>query len=190
MCMQENDNKNNIENEENDNKKRDSKMREFIAKVKTIKHIEIIIALIVIAVVIVAYICVSQGDNIKKTEANSNDLTIELQNMLSKIKGVGDVEVLIVYNGGNIIEIASKVDKHTTVTEDDGRVTTVIDEVTSPILTDGDKPLVIGEKRAEIDGVMVVCEGGSDSKVRVQVIQAISLLLKIDFDCINVFEMK
>lgn len=180
----------NQDKDSKDNKKKEGKVNEFIAKIKTVKHIEIIIAIIVIAVIVVAYIYVSQGNKVKETDSNSNTLTQELQSMLSKIKGVGDVEVLIVYNGGSVIEIASKVDKHTTVTEDDGRVTTVIDEVTTPILTDGDKPLIVGEKRAEIDGVMVVCEGGSDSKVRVQVMQAISLLLKIDYDCINVFEMK
>lgn len=189
--MKENEPKNKDNgSEENNNNKKDGKLREIIAKVKTVKHIEIIIAIIIIAVIVVAYIYISQDKKVNETDTKSTALTQELQVILSKIKGVGDVEILIVYNGGSIIEIASKVDKHTTVTEDDGRVTTVIDEVTTPVLTDDGKPLIIGEKRAEIDGVMVVCEGGSISKVRVQVMQAISLLLKIDYNCINVFEMK
>ena len=88
------------------------------------------------------------------------------------------------------MEIASKVDKRTDRVEDDGRVTEIIEETITPILTNGNEPLVIGTKRAKIDGVVVVAKGGDDPKVKVAIMQALATLLKIEYNCINVFDME
>lgn len=163
-----------------------------IAKIKSIKHIEIIIAVIVIVVMVLAYTSfVGAKDKDVIISTDEVTLTEELQKILSTIKGVGDAKVLIVYNGGKQLEIASKTDKHTnTVTDEDGRVTTVVDETSTPVIVGGDKPLIIGEKRADIDGVVVVADGGGDVKIRVTVTRALSTLLKLDYNKIQVFEKK
>lgn len=164
----------------------------FVTKLKSVKHIEIIIALVVIAVMVLAYTYFVGSKDKDVSTAGETGVSIndELQDILKAIKGVGDVKVLIMYNGGKKLEIASKTDKHTNKVEDDGRITETITEVISPIIVGGDKPLIIGEKRADIDGVVVVAEGGSDSKIRLQIIQAMTVLLKINFNSIQVFEMK
>lgn len=165
---------------------------DWLQRIKNIKHIEIIAVLIVIAIIIVAYTYTVKGNNVTDTAqpSETETLTAELTNILKKIDGVGDVEILILYNGGKQIEIASKTEKHTDVEVNGDRTTTTTDESSVPVIVDGDKPLIIGEKRAVIDGVIVVADGGGDNGIKVQIMQALSKLLKIDFDKVQVFKAK
>ena len=156
------------------------------------KKFQIIFAVVVLFVVVVAYVgYVNVKDKDKQvTLSDGKELTTQIQDVLGKIKGVGDVKVLIVYDGGEQIEIAHKTDKRTDRVEDDGRVTETIEETTTPIFTNGNEPLIIGTKRAKIDGIVVVAQGGDNPKVRVDIMQALSTLLKIEFNCIKVFGME
>lgn len=165
---------------------------DWLQRIKNIKHIEIIAVLIVIAIIIVAYTYTVKGKNVTETNAPSETetLTAELTNILKKIDGVGDVEILILYNGGKQLEIASKTEKHTDVEVNGDRTTTTTNESSVPVIVDGDKPLIIGEKRAVIDGVIVVADGGGNNNIKVQIMQALSKLLKIDFDKVQVFKAK
>lgn len=165
---------------------------DWLQRIKNIKHIEIIAVLIVIAIIIVAYTYTVKGKNVTETNSPSETetLTAELTNILKKIDGVGDVEILILYNGGKQLEIASKTEKHTDVEVNGDRTTTTTNESSVPVIVDGDKPLIIGEKRAVIDGVIVVADGGGNNNIKVQIMQALSKLLKIDFDKVQVFKAK
>ncbi len=165
------------------------KKTEKIDKILKNKKFQIIFAAVVLFVVVIAYVSyVNVKDKDKQvTLSDGKELTSQIQDVLGKIKGVGDVKVLIVYDGGEQLEIASKVDKRTDRVEDEGRVTEIIEETTTPILTNGNEPLVIGTKRAKIDGVVVVAKGGDNPKVKVAIMQALSTLLKIEYNCINVF---
>lgn len=165
---------------------------DWLQRIKNIKHIEIIAVLIVIAIIVVAYTYTVKGKNVTDTVGTNETetLTAELTNILKKIDGVGDVEILILYNGGKQLEIASKTEKHTDVEVNGDRTTTTTNESSVPVIVDGDKPLIIGEKRAVIDGVIVVADGGGDNTIKVQIMQALSKLLKIDFDKVQVFKAK
>lgn len=168
------------------------KKTEKIDKILRNKKFQIIFAAVVLFVVVIAYVSyVNVKDKDKQvTLSDGKELTSQIQDVLGKIKGVGDVKVLIVYDGGEQLEIASKVDKRTDRVEDEGRVTEIIEETTTPIITNGNEPLVIGTKRAKIDGVVVVAKGGDNPKVKVAIMQALSTLLKIEYNCINVFGME
>lgn len=171
--------------------KQKSNKDKFSALLKD-KKFQIIFAVVVLFVVIVAYFSyVNVKDKDKQViMSDGKELTSQIQDVLSNIKGVGDVKVLIVYDGGEQLEIASRVDKRTDRVEDEGRVTEIVEETITPILTNGNEPLVIGTKRAKIDGVVVVAKGGDDPKVKVAIMQALTTLLKIDYNCINVFDME
>lgn len=171
--------------------KQKKELPDWLQKIKSIKHIEIIIAIIVIVVVVIAYTYTVNGSKTSnEAVAEGETLTAELTAILSKIDGVGKVDILIIYNGGKQLEIASEVDKNTDIDSEGDRTTTTIKENQTPVIVDGNKPLVIGEKRAQIDGVIIVAEGGGDNNVRVQLMRAISSLLKIDFKDVQVFKAK
>lgn len=156
------------------------------------KKFQIIFAVVVLFVVIIAYVSYVNVKKVDKqvTLSDGRELASQISDTLGKIKGVGDVNVLIVYEGGEQLEIASKTTTRTDRVEDDGRITEIIEETVTPILTNGNEPLVIGTKRAKIDGIVVVAKGGNDPKVRVAIMQALSTLLKIEYNCINVFAME
>lgn len=183
--------KKNVEDKRSAEKKK-KELPDWLQKIKSIKHIEIIVAIIVIAVVVIAYTYTVSGTKTSNTSPTVEDetLTAELTAILSKIDGVGKVDILIIYNGGKQLEIASEVDKNTDIDADGNRTTTTIKETSTPIIVEGNKPLVIGEKRAQIDGVIIVAEGGGDNNVKVQLMRAISSLLKIDFTDVQVFKLK
>ena len=164
----------------------------ILSKLKNIKHKEIIIAILVILVSLIAYtFYVSSEESIdKNVDIGTRTLTSELEEMLSFISGVGNVKLIIVYNGGDSLEIASTIDKETITVDEDGRVTTTVNETSTPILDDSGNPLIIGETRAEIEGVLVVCEGGDDPKVRVDIMSALANLLNVKYDSINVLDME
>lgn len=168
------------------------KKSEKTNKILKNKKFQIIFAVVVLFVVVIAYVSyVNVKDKDKQvTLSDGKELASQIQDVLGKIKGVGDVKVLIVYDGGEQLEIASKVDKRTDRVEDEGRITEIIEETTTPILTNGNEPLVIGTKRAKIDGIVVVAKGGDNPKVKVAIMQALSTLLKIEYNCINVFGME
>lgn len=190
MDKKEIDNKKDKTSESAEKPKRN--LPDWLQRIKNIKHIEIIAVLIVIAIIVVAYTYTVKGKNVTDTVGTNETetLTAELTNILKKIDGVGDVEILILYNGGKQLEIASKTEKHTDVEVNGDRTTTTTNESSVPVIVDGDKPLIIGEKRAVIDGVIVVADGGGDNKIKVQIMQALSKLLKIDFDKVQVFKAK
>lgn len=170
--------------------KKERNLPEFVQKIKSIKHIEIILAVIVIVVVVIAYTFTikDKDDNSVAVGGNESDLTEQLTDILCKIDGVGDVDILILYNGGKRLEIASESNKHTDTETDGDRTTTTTTETDTPIIVDGDKPLIIGEKRAEIDGVIVVADGGGNNKIKVEIMRALSTLLRIRFDQVQVFK--
>lgn len=166
--------------------------QEKLQKILKNKKFQIIFAVVVLFVVVVAYVSYVNADKSDKQVVMSDgkELAAQIQDALGKIKGVGDVKVLIVYDGGEQLEIAKKTTTRTDRVEDDGRVTEIVEETSTPILTNGGEPLVIGTKRAKIDGIVVVAKGGGDPKVRVAIMQALSTLLKIEYNCINVFAME
>lgn len=166
--------------------------KQKIVKLIKNKNFAIVFSVVVIFVFVLAYIgYVNGADKSEKVAiSDGTKLTEQVQTTLKSIKGVGDVKVLIVYNGGEQIQIASKVDKRVDRVEDEGRITEVIEETVTPIITKDDKPLVIGTKRADIDGIVVVAEGGESQAVRVAIMQALATLLKVDYNCIKVFDME
>ena len=172
-----------------DKRGKKSKKVEDILKNKKFQIIFAVVVLFVVVVTYVGYVNVKDKDK-QVTLSDGKELTTQIQDVIGKIKGVGDVKVLIVYDGGEQIEIAHKTDKRTDRVEDDGRVTETIEETTTPIFTNGNEPLIIGTKRAKIDGIVVVAQGGDNPKVRVDIMQALSTLLKIEFNCIKVFGME
>lgn len=116
-------------------------------------------------------------------EEYSKNLEIKLNNIISKIKGVGKSEVFITIENGveNIYANSEKkiVDENENFS---GKINKRNDTQKDFVVIDGDKgkqALVITQKEPKIKGVLVVCEGGDDVIVVENVINAISKSLNI-----------
>ena len=137
----------------------------FNLKLKNIKHLEIILAVIVCVIIVVAFVLYSSKSNSSSANsAASTNVESRLENILSKINGVGNVKVMIYYE--NSLNNS---------------------ESNSINFTNG---FSSSSKSQEIKGVIVVAEGASDMNVKVQLLRAVETILSINADCIEIFTMK
>ena len=95
----------------------------------------------------------------------------DLKNLLEKMDGVGSVEVKINYESSEVKvpAIDSNTQKNTTEEADtDGGVrnNTEVSSDDSIVMTNGNEPLVLQTNKPNITGIIIVAEGGTDSKIK------------------------
>lgn len=170
----------------------------FIAKLKSVKHIEIIVAVALCAVLLLAYFVYTQvKDKTSVDEAtDSSEIAEKVAEIVSAIDGVGKCEILITYDGAESVEIAYDEETVTTVTTDsDSNSDRTVENTTTTstpviITVDGvQQPLIVSTTPAKIQGIVVVAEGGDDVAVKIKIIDAICALLKVDGSKIKVYKM-
>lgn len=137
------------------------KLSGFIAKLKNIKHVQIIACCAVLTVVLIIYFsCVSCSGSSEQTSATV-DLTntdyctamqIQVEKAISQISGVGSAAVVINW---------------------DRSVTSSFGSGSS------ENPQAVG--------ALIVCDGGGNTKVKLDVIYAVSTLLNLSIENIIVY---
>lgn len=135
------------------------KFAELGEKLKSIKHIRIILAVAAFAVVIAVYFgCLSCSTVKTDTESDltSADYTtamqVRLERIISQIAGVGNASVIINWDKSITTSYGSSLTENPRAT-----------------------------------GVIVVCDGGADTKVKIDVIFAVSTLLDLSIEKIVVY---
>lgn len=127
------------------------------------------------------------GDRKAETAQISQEVTPpaleqELSRILSKIKGVGDVEVLLTQSAGEKIVYQTDTD----ISENTRREETVL-------ISDSDRKeygLVQQTLPPRYQGAVVVCEGAGDPGVRLAVVEAVADATGLGADRICVLKMK
>lgn len=129
-------------------------------KLRSVKHIEIIIAVVAIAVMLVIYFgtsssCSCDGNKQGITTGDGEydyytSVVAELERKLSQIEGVGEVSVLVNWTDG----AAS---------------------------AEGDDAV-----HAKPEGVIIICEGGNDISVKLKLISSVASYFGISENKINV----
>ena len=163
------------------NKKNAGKSAE---KTKRIK-IEYIIALVL--VVLVAILFLSNGSFFSDLSASTSLETStetydkKLSEVLSKIENVGKVNAIITYKDNGKIEVL----KNSETKVENGIKTTI----ESVVLVNG-KPYVIKEYTPEIEGVLVVCEGAENIKVKMEITEVLTSIFNVSSDKIKILKMK
>ena len=131
-------------------------------------------------------------------ENNEYNLEEKLKNILSKINGVGNVEVLITYQETSelITMYNENVKESSTEETDTSGGKRVIQEV------DTSKDIVYQEESGtkmpitqkvvmpKMEGAIIIAEGANDSNVRANIIQAVEAATGLLSHKIQVFEMK
>lgn len=139
-----------------------SKMKEKFSKawekIKSVKHIEIIVAVLAVAVMLLVYFGTSCGSSEKSgIEPSGGEYDYyastvkELERKLSEIEGVGDVSVLV-----NWSEISSETGS------------------------------TVEGKFVKPEGVIIICEGGNNISVKVKLISSVASYFGIDENKITV----
>lgn len=137
---------------------------------------------------------VNQTDENNYEENQKNDL----KNILKKMNGVGDVEVMMTFESGEEKVPAYDKDGQKTTTEETdnqggNRINKQDTDSSKVVMTTNDgnnEPFILTTYKPKIIGVMILAEGAENSKVKYEIQQAISKLYNLSLDKVNVYNMK
>lgn len=107
-----------------------------------------------------------------------------LAEALSRIKGAGEVTVVLTLAGGPRQVLAQDVDQ-TTERGQERRETVVVSRGSG-----GQEAVAVQEVSPEYQGALLVCPGGGDPTVRLQLTQAVAALTGLGADKISISEGK
>lgn len=139
----------------------------------------------------------NETTNIKNVEGNQQDLVTSLENILSKIQGVGEVEVFINYSeSSQIVAMYNENTKTSSTQENDtSGGTRTIQEVDSQkdIVYEEDdgvkKPITQKVIQPKIEGAIITAKGASNPEIKTNIIQAVEAITGLATHKIQVFEM-
>jgi stage III sporulation protein AG len=118
----------------------------------------------------------------------ASQLELELKNILSKIHGAGNVDVLVTLDSDEeVVAAMDTVQSETTTNEKDsngGTRTTIQSETNNKIVTSQttsgeNQPMILKKVMPEIRGVVVVADGAKDSNVQYELMTSVETALGI-----------
>jgi len=133
----------------------------------------------------------------KSTESREKeDIEVRLESILSKIEGVGKVDVMVTYVSGKEIVPAynTRIDENDTVEKDNQGGTRNIKESSKEesIVFEEEqgvkKPIIIKDIEPVVKGVIIVAEGASNPSVQEKILKAVQVLMDLPIHKIQVFE--
>lgn len=133
-----------------------------------------------------------------KEQSYEEQQKIELKNILKKMDGVGDVDVMISFeNGEEKVPAYDKSTQTSTTEETDnegGKRTNNQNTDGSKVVMTSDngnnEPFILKTYKPKITGVVIVAEGAENSKTKYEIEQAVSKLYNLNLDKVNVYSMK
>lgn len=123
------------------------------------------------------------------------DLQEDIEDILSKMEGVGKVQVLITYSETSSTEAMYNESKTINTTEetDSNGGTRKIEssDTTKEIITDNSNlPITQKVVLPKIEGAIVIAEGGGDALIKTNIVQAVVAVTGLSTYKVQVFEMK
>lgn len=185
-----------------------------IFKNKTIENLIFFIIILVVTLILVKYIfsgnkkenknesyedakLVSSNEVISNSETENykESLKNDLINILNKIDGVGDVDVLITYSEtSKLVPIYNENSSESKTSEEDAsggsRVVESYDSSKEVITDDSSSPITEKVIMPKIEGAIIICEGANNIDVKNNVISAVEAATGLKVHKIQVFEMK
>ena len=130
----------------------------------------------------------------EKSENNQDLLEIKLENILSSIQGVGNVDVLITYNETEeLIPVYNQKDKKSTTNETDSQGgTRVVEEMdtSKEVIYQNDEIIVQKKVSPKIEGAIITATGANNSVAKANIIGAVEAVTGLATHKIQVFEKK
>ena len=159
-------------------------LKKTFAKLKSVKNIEIYVA-VVLAAVVVLIIFVG-GFSQKTTNSVSDDTYIsqmehKICSVVENIEGCGKATVAISYSSN---------EEHVYAYETETTTSNGVTKQTSSIVTVKGEPLVTKTLPPKILGVVVVAEGADNPVVRLKIIEVVVTLLNVQQKDVQVFTYK
>lgn len=135
---------------------------------------------------------VSQEEQGLNRERYEEQLEERLEAILSQMEGVGRVEVMIMLEASAREVVEKDVSTQQSGAQQENTEETTISKEETTVYSDtdaGNVPYVVQEIYPEVEGVLVVAEGGDDSNVNLAIVDAIQALFGIDVHKIKIVKM-
>ena len=127
-----------------------------------------------------------EEEPVEETKISTEDTEKRLEELLSLTEGAGNVRVMITYkNNGNIVLAENKANEES---REDSSST--YRQESNVVLNGEEQPLILSEGSPEIEGVLIVAEGGENVEVKNGLIRAAEALLGVEPHKIEVLKMK
>lgn len=156
-----------------------------------------VLALIVISVIPdekkeVENVSTDSEDKAFASEKEQEDLESKLKQILSKINGAGDVDVMITFQSSEEVVPAynSNITTETTKEQDSSggeRTTTSSTENKTMITSNSNEPVILKTSEAEIKGVIVVSSGANNQAVKELLYDAVKTSLQISGHQVEIY---
>lgn len=122
----------------------------------------------------------------------------ELKSILEDMYGVGEVKVMISFKSGESKVLAYDSSKQIVSTEEKDteggtRVSNQTNDGSTVVMTNegGDnEPFIVETYKPKIEGIMILAEGASDSRIKYDIQKAVSSLYGLSAEKVNVYPMK
>jgi len=153
-----------------------SKKTGLLERLKSVKHIEIIVVAVFACVVLLVIFNGfgtatggASGGGSDELSEYARGMEQRLAEVLSDIEGAGKVSVMLHFDSSaELVPALEGGDKMVIV---------------------GGKPVIIRQIQPKVSGVIVVAEGASNIKVKLELFKAVQTLLDVDQKCIEIFTM-
>lgn len=163
-------------------------VKSVIAKIRGIKHFEILVAVVAVVVMLIIYVSMLLPDK-SGTDAGAaaeeSDYCTEMERALtetvSALKGAGKTKAVIRWESGVEAVIAY-------VSSTGGNTSTSSPQIVTG--ADGSGPIVLKEIYPKALGAIIICEGGDNVRVKLDIINAVSVLLDLTPENICVYPME
>ncbi|NLK97521.1 hypothetical protein [Defluviitalea saccharophila] len=136
--------------------------------------------------------------SIESSKSYEEIMEERVEKIFSKMEGVGKVQVMITIAYGKEVHIAEDVNSsYSTTNEEDhqgGRREIKSEDIQNKIVMQNTgsgsaQPIVLKEKEPEIQGILILAEGGDDPRIKQQLTAASETLLGVPAHKVQVFKM-
>lgn len=140
----------------------------------------------------------NQNSQVSNLSNYEDDQKKELINILKRIEGIGEVDVMITFESGEVKVPAYDTTTQTTITEETDkeggkRINNQKNDGSTVVMTsnEGDnEPFILESYKPKVVGVIVVADGAKNSKTKSDIEKAIQSLYDITANKVNVYPMK
>lgn len=168
---------------------------------------EIMIVLIIIGIILVVLAIPTEKKETEEEEQNvsvseeeqglerdryEEQLEERLEEILFQMEGVGRVEVMITLEASAREVVEKDISTQQGVVQQENTDENTVSKEETTVYSDtdvGNIPYVVQEIYPEVEGVLVVAEGGDDSYVNLAIVDAIQALFGIDVHKIKIVKM-
>lgn len=121
----------------------------------------------------------------KQKKENYENTEQKLAEILSNVKGVGEVRVMIEYSEGKESVVAEN-----RKSENSSQVDNNQNKSETEIAFSNNNPVILKEIYPKVKGVIIVAQGGDNVEIKNQLISAVMSLMDLDANKIEVLTMK